>query len=246
MVQGLLNVALQRLQNLAFTTPDPGLNQGVVAIWRISLSVAGPLSVIGLALGSAKPILNSQRSLESWRTLLIRVLLTVAAMVFSLKFFGGLVSLNNALIVAFIGNPALGKLFWHSESVAELINQLLLAIPYVVVLVLLMLAYLLRLMELFVLAALGPLLILFYLWPETSFIAIGWLQESSVLIFSQFVQAVVFLLAKAQGNSLGNVGTPDGVLNSIIVLYIAIRVPGLLRRLARIGPVPALRLRLFS
>lgn len=246
MVQALLSGGLQRLQGLAFNTPDPGSDQAVVALWRTSLFVAAPLAVIGVALGTSKPILNGRQSLEDWRSLLIRIFLTVAAMAFSLKFFGGLISLNNALITAFMANPVLQRVFWHPESGGELLNQLLLAIPYGIVLMLLVLAYVLRLMELFVLAALGPLMVLFYLWPETSYVATGWLQESAVLIFSQFVQAVIFMLATAQGNGPGNDGSSEGVLNSIALLYIALRVPGLLRRLARTGPVPPVRIRIFG
>lgn len=204
----------------------------VKALWHISFLTAsmflllllvlqGGRVMAGEALGSPLPLPSA----------LFRTVASFGLMWTSLRLGQEVININDLLIQS-IGVSAVARGLRHPSFGSLSIDALVLWLPYIALSLILALVYMLRLAELMFLLVVAPWALAMGVLPATQRLAGQWLTEFFAVTFTQFLQALVLLLARgAQGFLFSH--SASQVLYSLAILYLLIRMPGYVRSLAR-------------
>jgi hypothetical protein len=164
--------------------------------------------------------------------ILPRAMAAIAIGHFALLFGQMAIDLNNALVHAvwtqpFPGGPT--RFPWASALTSGFglpLFQVIVRLAIVVMLVIVALTYVIRFALLSVLLAIAPLAALCMILPETKRYAQSWLRVFLVTVFMQFAQVLILRFASLFAGELN--GSPIEALYGLAVLYLLIKVPGLM------------------
>ncbi len=172
------------------------------------------------------------------KVVLPRTLAAVALAHFSLVLGQMAIDLNNALVHAVWtaqlpgGSPRLPWVIALINPFGQPLFQLAIRLVIVVMLLILTLTYILRFALLAILLVLAPLAALCLILPETKSYARAWNQLFLVSVFMQFVQVLILRFASAFITEQHN--NPIQALYGLVVLYLVIKVPGLMHAAAHL------------
>jgi hypothetical protein len=210
-------------------TEDPALQ----AMYHLTLGIADALLVLIFVWA----FLRSQweRSFRAHYTLKVilpRALVAVGLAHFALLFGQMAIDLNNALVHAVwaekLGGASSGFpwLFALNQPFGFPLFMLAVRLAIAVMLVILAITYVMRFALITVLLAVAPLAALCLILPETKSYARSWSKLFLLTVFMQFGQVLVLRLASAFVSELN--GSPMQALYGLAVLYLVIKVPGLM------------------
>ncbi|MHB1505767.1 MAG: conjugal transfer protein TrbL family protein [Sulfobacillus sp.] len=221
-VQPVLQSVLGVLAPLVATTPDVWLLPIVSSLWHFSLSLVGVCALL-LVLLTASQMISGIR--VDWLRLVISLGSTLILALLSMRICIFLIHLNNALIASLAAQVALQltPVSLPTRVLADLVFWL----PYLVLLLILTVVYLIRAIELMFLATISPLGLMALAWPVSRPIGGRYLQELVVITLVQTVQAFVLVLSRGL-SGLEGLG-PANALVGLAALYLMIRAPALLR-----------------
>jgi hypothetical protein len=178
------------------------------------------------------------RSHYTLKAILPRAMAAVAMAHFGLMFGQMAIDLNNALVHAVWTQPLPGgpaRLPWTyalNHGFAMPWFQLALRLAIVIMLVIVAFTYVVRFALLAVLLAVAPLAAICMILPETKRYAQSWLRLFLLTVFMQFGQVLVLRFASVFGSDLG--GSPIEALYGVAVLYLVVKVPGLMNASAHL------------
>jgi len=217
-------------------TDDPAIQ----AMFHLTLALGDVLLVLVFTYS----FLRSQwergfRAHYTLKAILPRTLAAIGMGHFALVFGQMAIDLNNALVHAvwtqpFPGGPT--RLPWVTTLTAGFglpLFQVIVRLAIVVMLVIVALTYVVRFALLSVLLAIAPLAALCMILPETKRYAQSWLRLFLLTVFMQFAQVLVLRLASLFASELN--GSPVEALYGLAVLYLLIKVPGLMNASAHLG-----------
>jgi hypothetical protein len=216
-------------------TDDPAIQ----AMFHLTLALADLLLVLVFTYA----FLRSQweRSFRAHYTLKVILPRTMAAIAlghFALLFGQMAIDLNNALVHAvwtqpFPGGPT--RFPWATALATGFglpLFQIIVRLAIVVMLVIVALTYVVRFALLSVLLAIAPLAALCMILPDTKRYAQSWLRIFLLTVFMQFAQVLVLRFASLFASELN--GSPIEALYGLAVLYLLIKVPGLMNASAHL------------
>jgi hypothetical protein len=157
---------------------------------------------------------------------------------FGLMFGQMAIDLNNALVHAVWTEPLPGGpahmpwTFALNHGFGMPLFQLALRLAIVIMLVIVAFTYVVRFALLAVLLAVAPFAAICMILPETKRYAQEWLRLFLITVFMQFGQVLVLRFASAFGSDLG--GSPIEALYGVAVLYLVVKVPGLMNASAHL------------
>ena len=172
------------------------------------------------------------------KAILPRTLAAIGMGHFALVFGQMAIDLNNALVHAVWTQPfpgGSGRLPWATALTTGFglpLFQLVVRLAIVVMLVIVALTYVVRFALLAVLLAIAPLAALCMILPETKRFAQSWLRLFLLTVFMQFAQVLVLRFAGLFASELN--GSPVEALYGLAVLYLLIKVPGLMNASAHL------------
>lgn len=222
--QPILQSVFGVLGPLIGTTPHLWLLPIVTTLWRFSLSLVGVGSLVLILLTAAQMISGVT---VDWLRLVISLASTLLLALLSMRICIFLIRLNNALIASLASQVAL-----HLTPVplpTRVLADIVFWLPYLVLLLVLTIVYLIRAIELMFLAAISPLGLMALAWPVARPIGGRYLQELVAITLVQTVQAFVLILSRGL-SGLEGLG-PANSLVGLAALYLMIRAPALLRAL---------------
>jgi hypothetical protein len=209
------------------------------AMFHLTLAIADLLLVLVFTWS----FLRSQweRSFRAHYTLkaiLPRAMAAVAIAHFALLFGQMAIDLNNALVhavwtQALPGGPA--RFPWTAaldRGFGMPLFQIVVRLAIVIMLAIIALTYVVRFALLSVLLAIAPLAAICMILPETKRYAQSWLRVFLLTVFMQFGQVLVLRFAGVFASELG--GSPIEALYGLAVLYLLIKVPGLMNASAHL------------
>lgn len=241
---GWADKAFGLLTPLVTSTPALWTFPIVVNLWHTSVVIAGVLTLAVVVLSGGR-LMSEGGSLA--RSVIGPVILSMLLMFASLRIAGFLVGLNNAVIETVGRRAVVANL--SIPTLVRVENDLILWLPYIALMLGLCLVYLIRAAELMVLIVLSPLGLASLAWPFSRAFGLRFIQELTVVIFVQSLQAIILVLSRGLSGLEGSTG-PANPLVGIVVLYVLIRAPSTLRRLVQAGVssqvIPLALLRLFS
>jgi fatty-acid desaturase len=242
-VSGLIETYMLSTHDVASLTPQPlTTDPALVAMYRVTLGAADLLLVLVLTYA----FLRTQwergiRARYGLKTMLPTTMAAIALAHFSLLFGQMAIDLNNALVHAVWtaqlpgagrAAPAFPWTFALDQPFGMPLFQLAVRLAIVVMMVILGLTYVMRFAVLAVLLAVAPLASLCLILPETKSFARGWNRLFLTTVFMQFGQVLVLRLA---GLFIGEMqGGPIEALYSAAVLYLVIKVPGVMNASAHV------------
>lgn len=210
-------------------TDDPA----VQAMFHLTLALGDLLMVLVFTYA----FLRSQweRSFRAHYTLKVilpRAMAAIAIGHFALVFGQMAIDLNNALVHAvwtqpFPGGPT--RFPWAAALASGFglpLFQIIVRLAIVAMLVILALTYVVRFALLSVLLVIAPLAALCMILPDTKRYAQSWLRLFLLTVFMQFAQVLVLRFASLFADELS--GSPVEALYGLAVLYLIIKVPGLM------------------
>ena|GEM_PF-3508922 len=216
----------------------------VKTLWHVSLTLAGSLALLLVVL-EAERQMSQPTSL--WHAVAVPLLSSVLGMFLSLRLCITLVRLNNALIVTLGQRAAAGAL--PVPVATQIADDLIFWLPYIVLLIVLAIVYLMRAVELMFLISVSPLGLVALAWPMSRPLGYRYLRELTVVTFVQAVQALLLILSRGLSGLLGP-QAPENGLVGLVMLILLIRAPSYLRRWVAAGqtssPVSYLAWRFLS
>lgn len=201
----------------------------VLKLWHFSLALGGMVTFALLLLSGGRQMAGEEGLGQG---VLLPLLLSAVFLFGSLRFSVFLIRLNNALIAG-LGRGAVAHALPPPQGV-RVEDDLLFWLPYVVLLLLLSVVYLVRSVELMFLVALSPLGLVALAWPVSRAIGSRFLREFVVVVFVQAAQAFLLVLSRGLSGLEGK-GSPQNGLLGLVVLYVLIRAPSYLRRWTAAG-----------
>lgn len=181
---------------------------------------------------------RSFRTHYTLKVVLPRTMAAIALSHFSLVMAQMAIDLNNVLVHAIWtaqlpgGSPRLPWVVALVNPFGQPLFQLAIRMVIVVMVLILTLTYVLRFALLAVLLVLAPLAALCMILPETKNYARAWNQLFLVTVFMQFVQVLIIRFASAFITEQHN--NPIQALYGLVVLYLVIKVPGLMHASAHL------------
>jgi hypothetical protein len=172
------------------------------------------------------------------KVMLPRAMAAIVMAHFALLFGQMAIDLNNAMIHAVWtqpfpgGPPALPWTFALQNGFGQPLFEVLVRLAIAVMLVIVAFTYVVRFALLAILLAVSPLAALCMILPETKLYARSWLRLFLLTVFMQFGQVVVLRLASLFADQIGP--RPLEALYAIAVLYLMIKVPGLMNASAHL------------
>lgn len=240
-VSGLVETYLLSTHDVASLTPRPlTTDPALVGMYHVTLGMADLLLVLVLSYA----FLRTQwergiRARYGFKTMLPSAMAAIALAHFALVFGQMAIDLNNAMIhvvwTTSLPGGGSGTLPWSfalSEPFGQPLFQLAVRLAIVVMMVILGLTYVMRFALLAVLLSVAPLAALCLILPETKSFARGWNRLFLVTVFMQFGQVLVLRLAGMFAGELH--GNPIESLYGAAVLYLVIKVPGVLSASAHV------------
>lgn len=202
-------------------------------LWHVSLAVAGIVTLLLTVLSTERQMSEAE---SLWRAVALPLLSSVLGMFLSLRLCILLVRLNNGLIVA-LGRGAVSAALPVPLG-TQIEDDLLFWLPYIVLLVVLAIVYLIRAAELMFLMTISPLGMVAMAWPMTRSVGGRYFRELVVVVFVQAAQALLLILSRGLSGLLGP-STPQNGLIGLVVLILLIRAPAYLRRWVSAGSEPS-------
>ncbi|MDQ6882718.1 MAG: hypothetical protein M3077_00575 [Candidatus Dormibacteraeota bacterium] len=181
---------------------------------------------------------RSFRAHYTLKVILPRAMAAIAIGHFALLFGQMAIDLNNALIHAVWTQPFPGGrtrfpwTFAMTNAFGQPLFQIIVRLAIVVMLLIVALTYVLRFALLSLLLAIAPLAALCMILPETKRYAQSWLRLFLLTVFMQFGQVLVLRFASLFATELS--GSPVEALYGLAVLYLVIKVPGLMNASAHL------------
>jgi len=178
------------------------------------------------------------RARYTLKVVLPRAMAAIAMGHFALLFGQMAIDLNNALVHAVWTQPFPGGaahfpwLFALTNGFGMPLFQIIVRLAIVVMLAIVALTYVVRFALLSVLLAIAPLAALCMILPETKAYAQSWLRLFLLTVFMQFAQVLVLRFAGLFVSDLN--GSPIQALYGLAVLYLLIKVPGLMNASAHL------------
>jgi hypothetical protein len=216
-------------------TEEPTLQ----AMFHLTLAIADTLLVLVFTWAFLRSLW--ERSFRAHYTLKMVLPRAMAALVmahFALLFGQMAIDLNNALIHAVWTQPLPGgpaRLPWNYAMTTGFglpLFQIAVRLAIAVMLVIVALTYVVRFALLAVLLAVAPLAAICSILPETKRYAQAWLRLFTLTVFMQFGQVLVLRFASIFASDL--LGSPMEALYGVAVLYLLIKVPGLMNASAHV------------
>jgi hypothetical protein len=234
-ISGLVESYLLSTHDVSSLTPRPlTADPALQAMYHVTLGMADLLLVLVFSYA----LLRSQwersiRARYGLRTLLPTAMAAIALSHFALLFGQMAIDLNNAMVHAVwtagvpgAGAPVFPWTFALTNTFGLPLFQLLIRLAIVVMMLILGVTYVVRFALLAILLAVAPLAALCLILPETKSYARSWNRLFLVTVFMQFGQVLVLRLAGMFASELS--GSPVEAIYGAAVLYLVIKVPGLL------------------
>jgi hypothetical protein len=234
-VAGTVETYLLSTHDLSMLTPRPLTEEPALqAMFHLTLAMADLLLVLVFTWA----FLRSQweRSFRAHYTLKVmlpRAMAAIAMAHFALLFGQMAIDLNNAMVHAVwtqplpgAASPSMPWSFALSNGFGLPLFEIAIRLAIAVMLVIVAFTYVVRFALLAVLLAVAPLAAICTILPETKRFAQSWLRIFLLTVFMQFGQVVVLRFASLFTEQLG--GPPVEALYGAAVLYLLIKVPGLM------------------
>ena len=239
-VAGMVETYLLSTHDLSTLTPRPLTEEPALqAMFHLTLAMADLLLVLVFTWA----FLRSQweRSFRAHYTLKVILPRAMAAIVmahFALLFGQMAIDLNNAMVHAVWtqpfpgGSPRFPWMFAMNSAFGQPLFQIVIRLAIAVMLVIVALTYVVRFALLAVLLGVAPLAAICMILPETKRYAQSWLRVFLLTVFMQFGQVLVLRFASLFADQVG--ARPVEALYGVAVLYLVIKVPGLMNASAHL------------
>ncbi len=216
-------------------TADPALQ----SMYHVTLGIADALLVLIFVWA----FLRSQwergfRPHYTIKVLLPRAMAAIALAHFALLFGQMAIDLNNAMVHAVWtqpfpgGSPRFPWMFAMDSAFGQPLFQIVIRLAIAIMLVIVALTYVVRFALLAVLLGVAPLAAICMILPETKRYAQSWLRVFLLTVFMQFGQVLVLRFASLFADQVG--ARPLEALYGVAVLYLMIKVPGLMNASAHL------------
>ena len=233
-IAGSVETYLLSTNDLSSLTPRPLTEEpSLQAMFHLTLAMADLLLVLIFTWAFLRSLW--ERSFRAHYTLKVILPRAMAALVmghFALLFGQMAIDLNNALIQTVWtqpfpgGAPRLPWTFALTNGFGLPLFEVVIRLAIAVMLVIVAFTYVVRFALLAVLLAVAPLASICMILPETKRYAQSWLRLFLLTVFMQFGQVLVLRFASLFADHLG--GRPLEALYGVAVLYLLIKVPGLM------------------
>ena len=240
-VAGTVETYLLSTHDLSSLTPRPLTEEPALqAMFHLTLAMSDLLLVLVFTWS----FFRSQWEHTSFRphyTLKVMLPRAMAAIVmahFGLLFGQMAIDLNNAMVHAVWTQPFPGAaprfpwMFAMNTAFGQPLFQLIIRLAIAIMLVIVALTYVVRFALLAVLLGVVPLAAICMILPETKRYAQSWLRLFLLTVFMQFGQVLVLRFASLFADQVG--GRPVEALYGVAVLYLLIKVPGLMNASAHV------------
>lgn len=233
------------------STPLMGDNSAVFNMWLVIAGISDALFVLVVALLGFHVM---SLSVFGFDEIDVKKLMPQLALVFllmntSLFAIDGVISLSNAMVRAIQEAfppmtlwDVLDKLTKQSSNLN--VGGLLIMVAFLVLTVLLLVYYVVRLITLYIGAALSPFILMLYLLPAFKDTAIAAAKAYLITIFVLFVQVVIMQLATSIFLGMSE-GTDNGQPNSLMALIVGLatiwallKTPGVMKELSHAASMP--------
>jgi hypothetical protein len=227
--------------DLSSMTPRPLTSEPALqAMFHLTLAMTDALLVLVFiwAFFRSQWEHTSFRPHYTLKVLLPRAMAAVAMAHFALLFGQMAIDLNNAMVHAVWtqpfpgGAPRFPWAFALANGFGLPLFEILIRLAIAVMLVIVAFTYVVRFALLAVLLAVAPLAALCMILPETKSYARSWLRLFLLTVFMQFGQVLVLRFASLFADQMGS--RPLEALYGVAVLYLLIKVPGLMNASAHV------------
>jgi hypothetical protein len=193
---------IEALNSFTNSTPTMATNASVFNLWLVVLAIANGLFVLVVILLGFNIMSASTFGIEEleFKHLIPRLILIFLLMNSSIFLIDSIISISNAMISALHAGTSSASV-WSSLSVVASNSKdlklaaLLIFIVFIVLTVMLLVYYVMRLVVLFLGAAIAPLVLLLWLIPSFKDFASGAFKTYLTTIFVLFIHAVIMTLA---------------------------------------------------
>lgn len=233
-IAGSVETYLLSTNDLSSLTPRPLTEEpSLQAMFHLTLAMADLLLVLVFTWAFLRSLW--ERGFRAHYTLKVILPRAMAALVmghFALLFGQMAIDLNNVLIHTVWTQPFPGgapRLPWEfalTNGFGLPLFEVAIRLAIAVMLVIVAFTYVVRFALLAVLLAVAPLASICMILPETKRYAQSWLRLFLLTVFMQFGQVLVLRFASLFADHLG--GRPLEALYGVAVLYLLIKVPGLM------------------
>ena len=239
-VAGTVETYLLSTHDLSTLTPRPLTEEPALqAMFHLTLAMADLLLVLIFTWA----FLRSQwergfRAHYTLKVILPRAMAAIVMAHFGLLFGQMAIDLNNALVHAVWtqpfpgGSPRFPWMFALDSAFGQPLFQIVIRLAIAVMLVIVALTYVMRFALLAVLLGVAPLAAICMILPETKRYAQSWLRVFLLTVFMQFGQVLVLRFASLFADQVG--ARPVEALYGVAVLYLMIKVPGLMNASAHL------------
>jgi len=239
-VAGSVETYLLSTHDMSTLTPRPLTEEPTLqAMFHLTLAMADLLLVVIFIYAFMRSVWErSFRAHYTLKAILPRTMAAIALAHFALVFGQMAIDLNNALVHAVWTQPFPGgppRLPWDfalNRAFGLPLYMIIVRLAIAVMLVVVALTYVVRFALLAVLLAIAPLAALCMILPETKRYAQSWLRVFLLTVFMQFGQVVVLRLASMFAGGFSD--SPIEALYGVAVLYLLIKVPGLMHASAHL------------
>ena len=226
--------------DLSTLTPRPLTDEPTLqAMFHLTLAIADLLLVLVFTWAFLRSLWErSFRAHYTLKAILPRAMAAIVMAHFALLFGQMAIDLNNALVHAVWSQPLPGgpaRLPWMdpmTKGFGMPLFQVAVRLAIVVMLVIVAFTYVVRFALLAVLLAVAPLAAICMILPETKHYAQSWLRLFVLTVFMQFGQVLVLRFASMFAADF--TGSPIEALYGAAVLYLLIKVPGLMNASAHL------------
>ena len=239
-VAGTVETYLLSTHDLSTLTPRPLTEEPALqAMFHLTLAMADLLLVLIFTWA----FLRSQwergfRAHYTLKVILPRAMAAIVMAHFGLLFGQMAIDLNNAMVHAIWtqpfpgGTPRFPWMFAMDSAFGQPLFQIVIRLAIAVMLVIVALTYVMRFALLAVLLGVAPLAAICMILPETKRYAQSWLRVFLLTVFMQFGQVLVLRFASLFADQIGT--RPVEALYGVAVLYLMIKVPGLMNASAHL------------
>jgi len=239
-IAGTVETYLLSTHDLSTLTPRPLTDEPTLqAMFHLTLAMADLLLVLVFTWAFLRSLWErSFRAHYTLKAILPRAMAAVVMAHFALLFGQMAIDLNNALVHAVWTQPLPGgppRLPWMdamTNGFGMPLFQIAVRLAIVIMLVIVAFTYVVRFALLAVLLAVAPLAAICMILPETKHYAQSWIRLFLLTVFMQFGQVLVLRFASLFTADL--TGSPIEALYGAAVLYLLIKVPGLMNASAHL------------
>ncbi len=247
LAQSVLGPALHAAGQFIFQTPAFDSLAPVQQTWAIARDVADALFVLALLLGGVLVMASGTFETEySAKRLLPRLVLAAVICNSSLAICGGLIKLDNSLVIGLLGPDPSGSLWsqataglGRSDLGGQVVSSLL-SLTAALLAVLLVVVYIVRDLILLLGTVLAPLALAAYSLPQTEELAELWWRVYAAGLLVQVGQAVLIAVGAqlvAHTEWLGATSALVSGLVLVTLLYLLLKMPFLAYRWAFRQPI---------